>query len=80
MRAERVWARAVDLDGKTIKFQDVDDLLAQALEHEADHLDGVLYVDHLKTKDDLFEVTPGDEEVDEGTPRAEESESAPTES
>ena len=80
MRAERVWARAVDLGGKTIKFQDVDDLLAQALEHEADHLNGVLYVDHLKTQDDLFEVTPGDEEVDEGAPRAEESESAPAES
>jgi peptide deformylase len=78
MRAEKVWARAADLDGKTIKFQGVEELLAQALEHEADHLDGVLFIDHLKTKDDLFEVTEGEEE-DDGAPRAQEPESAQAE-
>ena len=29
-------------------------LLAQALEHEIDHLDGVLFLDHLKRHEDLI--------------------------
>lgn len=70
-RAEKVWARAVDLDNKPIRYKGVEDLLAQALEHEADHLDGILFVDHLKSKDDLYEVTEGEEEDGEGEPRPE---------
>jgi peptide deformylase len=68
-RSEKVWARAVGLDGKPIKYKGVEDLLAQALEHECDHLDGKLFVDYLRTKEDLFEVTPGDEENGEGEAR-----------
>lgn len=29
------------------------DLLAQAIEHEVDHLNGILYLDHLKSHEDL---------------------------
>ena len=88
-RAEQVWARAVGLDGKPIKYKGVEDLLAQALEHEADHLDGKLYVDYLRAKEDLFEVDNGTEEDGEGEPRPpdedgsdtqEEGDSAPAES
>ncbi|MDA0797325.1 MAG: peptide deformylase [Chloroflexi bacterium] len=88
-RAEQVWARAVGLDGKPIKYKGVEDLLAQALEHEADHLDGKLYVDYLRAKEDLFEVDNGAEEHGEGEPRPpgedgsdtqEEGDSAPAES
>jgi peptide deformylase len=74
-RAEKVWARAADLDGKPIRYKGVEDLLAQALEHEADHLDGILFVDHLKSKDDLYEVTEGEEEEGEGEARPEAAES-----
>jgi peptide deformylase len=66
LRAEKVWARAVDLDGNPVRYKGVEDLLAQALEHEANHLDGVLYIDFLREKGDLYEVTPGDEEEGEG--------------
>ena len=65
-RAEKVWARAAGLDGKPIRYKGATDLLAQALEHECDHLDGKLYVDYLRSQDDLYEVTPGDEEEGEG--------------
>ena len=65
-RAERVWARGVDLDGKPVRYKGVDDLLAQALEHECDHLDGVLFMDHVRSKDDFYEVTVGEEEEGEG--------------
>ena len=66
LRAEKVWARAVDLDGKPIRYKGVEDLLAQALEHECDHLDGKLYIDHIRAPGDLYEVTEGEEEEGEG--------------
>ena len=34
-------------------------LLAQALEHEIDHLNGMLYLDHLESPDKLHKVEPG---------------------
>ena len=36
-----------------------EDLLAQALEHEIDHLNGILYIDHLVDKDSLQKITYG---------------------
>ena len=35
-----------------------DELLAQALEHEIDHLNGVLYADHLENVDKLRKIEP----------------------
>ena len=52
-RSSKVRVRATGLDGKEIRIKAADDLLAQALEHEIDHLDGVLYVDHLVSEDAL---------------------------
>lgn len=66
LRAEKVWARAVDLDGKPIRYKGVEDLLAQALEHESNHLDGKLYIDYIRAQGDLYEVTEGEEEEGEG--------------
>ena len=66
LRAEKVWARAVGLDGKPVRYKGVTDLLAQVLEHEANHLDGVLFLDLVRSKDDLYEVTVGTEEDGEG--------------
>ena len=37
------------------------DLLAQALEHEIDHLNGMLYIDHLESPDKLYEIEPEEE-------------------
>ena len=74
LRAEKVWARAVGLDGKPIKYKGVEDLLAQALEHESDHLDGKLFVDLIRDKNDLFEVEYGTEEDGEGESRPDDDE------
>ena len=38
--------RYTDLDGKTVE-RDADDRLAICIQHELDHLDGVLYIDYL---------------------------------
>lgn len=45
-RAERVKVRAQDREGKTFELE-ADGLLAIAIQHENDHLDGKLMVDHL---------------------------------
>ena len=55
-RAENVKVKAQDLDGKRIKI-DATGLLAQALEHEIDHLNGILYLDHLKSHESLRKIT-----------------------
>ena len=61
-RAESVTARGRDRNGKTIRFK-ADGLLAQALEHEIDHLNGMLYIDHLESMDDLQKVEPKETEL-----------------
>jgi len=45
-RAEKVVVRALDRKGKTIEIEGVG-LMARVLQHEIDHLDGLLYIDRL---------------------------------
>ena len=56
-RAQRVTVKGKDLSGKEVRIK-AEELLAQALEHEIDHLNGVLYIDHLESKDRLYKVEP----------------------
>ncbi len=63
-RSVNVRAKALGLDGKVIRIK-ADDLLAQALEHETDHLNGVLYIDHLVSPDSLWKITSAHEDEDD---------------
>jgi peptide deformylase len=45
-RCQRVVVRGLDLEGRHVEIEG-EDLLAVALQHEIDHLDGVLFLDHL---------------------------------
>ena len=45
-RAERIRARATDRDGRSREIE-AEGLLAACIQHEIDHLDGRLFVDHL---------------------------------
>ena len=54
-RAKSVTAKGRDASGKEIRIK-ANDLLAQALEHEIDHLNGTLYIDHLESQDKLHKV------------------------
>ncbi len=54
-RAESVRVKGRDQYGKEIRIK-ADELLAQALEHEIDHLNGVLYIDHLESIDKLRRI------------------------
>ena len=76
LRAECVSARAIDGEGRPVRVKRAEGLLAQALEHEDDHLNGILYVDHLRSNDDLYEVEEGTEEDGEAEAGVEEVASA----
>ncbi len=45
-RSARVKVRYLDLEGRPVE-REATDLLAIAFQHEIDHLDGILFVDHL---------------------------------
>ena len=61
-RSLSVTAKGRDLQGRQVRIKAEDDLLAQALEHELDHIDGVLYIDHLENLDELRKTAPEEEE------------------
>ncbi len=56
-----IWVkfRGLDMESKLIRLK-AEGLLAQALEHEIDHLNGILYVDHLASHEELVPVQPGE--------------------
>ncbi len=80
-----VWVRfgALDHTEKAVRI-DAEDLLAQAIEHEVDHLNGILYLDHLADHANLYRVDQDghrldaegrrieDDEPDAAPPRSEE--------
>jgi peptide deformylase len=56
-RAESVTAKGRDQNGKEVRLK-AEGLLAQALEHEIDHLNGTLYVDHPEVRETLRKIQP----------------------
>lgn len=61
-RSEAVTVKGQDAGGKEIRIKAVG-LLAQALEHEIDHLNGMLYIDHLASMDELHKVEEESTEI-----------------
>jgi len=57
-RAESVTVKGKDRNGKDVRIK-TDGILAHILQHEIDHLDGVLYIDYLDSLDELRKVEPG---------------------
>ncbi len=60
-RSESVTVKARNLKGKEVRIK-ATDLLAQTLEHELDHLNGVLYIDHLKDGETIHKNKPTEED------------------
>ena len=60
LRSVKVRAKGLDRRGKPVRVKG-EELLAQALEHEIDHLDGVLYIDRLVDRDKLWKEEPEEE-------------------
>jgi peptide deformylase len=49
-----VKVKALDRQGREFRLTANDDVLAHALEHETDHLDGKLYIDLVETPEQLW--------------------------
>jgi peptide deformylase len=60
-RSSSVTVKGRDRHWKEVRLK-ATELLAQALEHEIDHLNGVLYIDHLESQDNLYPIEPGEEQ------------------
>jgi len=58
-RSASVTVKGRDRQGKMIRIK-ATGLMAEALEHEIDHLNGILYIDHLDSQDKLHKVEASD--------------------
>ncbi len=56
-RSNSVVVKGLNEQGKPVRIK-ADGLMAQALEHEMDHLNGVLYLEHIESQDKLYRLEP----------------------
>ncbi len=61
-RAETVTAKWRNLNGKEKRIK-AEGLLAQAIQHEIDHLNGWLYIDHMEDTDSFHKIEADDIEI-----------------
>lgn len=54
-RAQRITVRAMDLDNRVIRFK-AEGFLARVIQHEVDHLDGILFIDRVEDPSTLRRV------------------------
>lgn len=59
-RSLSVTVKGRDRRGREVRRK-AKELLAQVLEHEIDHLNGTLYIDHVEGPDKLYRIEPGAE-------------------
>jgi peptide deformylase len=59
-RAQRIVVKARDLDFREIRVR-AEGMVARALQHEIDHLDGILFTDRVVDKSTLKYLTPKEE-------------------
>ena len=63
-RYAKVTVKGRDRRGKEIRLKG-EELLARALQHEIDHLNGMLYIDHLESLEELVRVSEAPDEVEQ---------------
>jgi peptide deformylase len=52
-RYEKVRVKALDIDGKEVRFS-ASGFLSRVVQHEIDHTNGKLFIDHIKDQHDAF--------------------------
>ncbi len=55
IRSVSIVAKGLNIKGEKNKIK-AGGLLSQAIEHETDHLDGILYIDRLASEDKLYKI------------------------
>lgn len=53
LRSKRVKVKALDINGKVFRVT-ADGFLARIFQHEIDHTNGIVYIDHIKDKPEAF--------------------------
>jgi peptide deformylase len=61
-RSTSITVKARDREGKPIRIKG-EGLLAQVLQHETDHIKGIVFVDHLESMDKLHKTEEDEEET-----------------
>ncbi len=65
-RSVKVLVKGIDPEsGREVRIRAENDLLAEVLEHEIDHLNGILYIDYLESPDALVRLDQAPEEAEE---------------
>jgi len=54
-RYPKIRIKALDLNGREIRLR-AEGFLARVLQHEIDHTNGILFIDHIKDKDAFYEL------------------------
>ncbi len=66
-RADLVTVKATDLNNRDVRLK-LDGWAARVVQHEIDHLDGILYTDRMSDDDELYRVeAPDEDELDAAT-------------
>lgn len=52
-RHDKVRIKALDIDGNSVRFK-ADGFLGRVIQHEIDHINGVVFIDHIKDITDAF--------------------------
>ena len=65
-RFGKVTVKARDRHGRELRVKG-EELFARALQHEIDHLNGTLYIDHIESLEELVRVSEARDEVAEET-------------
>lgn len=52
-RYNKIRVRALDIDGNAVRFK-AEGFLARVIQHEIDHTNGVVFIDHIKDKPEAF--------------------------
>ena len=52
-RHSKIRVKALDIDGREVRFK-AEGFLARVIQHEIDHTNGILFIDHIKDQKDAF--------------------------
>lgn len=52
-RHDKIRVRAMDIEGHEVRFK-ADGFLSRTVQHEIDHTNGIVFIDHIKDKTDAF--------------------------
>ena len=52
-RYERIRVKALDLEGNEVRIK-VEGFLARVIQHEVDHCNGIVFIDHIRDQHDAF--------------------------